>query len=68
MKASLSGNMLTPRQCATVLKALGDETRLRIVESLLIGEECVTDLVCELKCSQPHASHHSPYTARFGFV
>lgn len=58
MKAPLSTNMLTPRQCATVLKTLGDETRLRILESLLVGEKCVTDLVQELKCSQPHTSHH----------
>jgi DNA-binding transcriptional ArsR family regulator len=58
MKSLSSSKMLTPRQCATVLKTLGDETRLRILESLLIGEKCVTDLVQELKCSQPHASHH----------
>ncbi len=50
MKAPASAKRLTPRQCATVLKALGDETPL--------GERCVTDLVQELKCSQPHASHH----------
>ncbi len=58
MKASLNTKVLTPRQCATVLKAMGDETRLRILKSLLVGEKCVTDLVQELKCSQPHASHH----------
>lgn len=58
MKTSLSTKMLTPGQCATVLKALGDETCLHIVESLLIGEKCVTDLVRALKCSQPHVSHH----------
>ena len=58
MKVSSSSKVLTPRQCATVLKALGDETRLRILESLLIGEKCVTDLVQGLQCSQPHASHH----------
>ena len=58
MKAPCTTKMLTPRQCATVFKALGDETRLRILQSLLIGEKCVTDLVRELKCSQPHASHH----------
>ena len=58
MKTPLRAKMLTPRQCAGVLKALGDETRLRILESLLIGEKCVTDLVRELKCAQPHASHH----------
>ena len=55
MKALSSTKMLNPRQCATVLKALGDENRLSILESLLIGENCVTDLVRELKCSQPHA-------------
>jgi DNA-binding transcriptional ArsR family regulator len=58
MKPAFHAKMLTPRQCASVLKALGDETRLRILESLLIGEKCVTDLVEELGCSQPHASHH----------
>lgn len=49
---------LSPHQCAALLKALADETRLRIIESLLIGEKCVSDLVQELRCSQPHASHH----------
>lgn len=58
MKPASNSKMLTPRQCATVLKALGDETRLRILELLLVGEKCVTDLVQELRCSQPHASHH----------
>ena len=58
MKTPSHTNVLTPRQCASVLKALGDETRLRILESLLIGEKCVGDLVQELQCSQPHASHH----------
>ena len=58
MKTLSSTTMLTERQCAAVLKALGDETRLPILESLLLGETCVTDLGQELKCSQPHASHH----------
>ncbi len=58
MKPPLNAKMPTARQCAMVLKALGDETRLRMLESLLIGEKCVTDLVQELRCSQPHASHH----------
>jgi DNA-binding transcriptional ArsR family regulator len=58
MKTLSNTTMLTQRQCATILKALGDETRLRILESLLTGEKCVSDLVRELKCSQPHASHH----------
>lgn len=50
--------MLTSRQCASALKALGDATRLRILESLLVEEKCVNELVQELKCPQPHASHH----------
>ena len=58
MKTSINPHMLTLSQCAMVLKALGDETRLRILESLLVGEKCVTNLVRELRCSQPHASHH----------
>jgi ArsR family transcriptional regulator len=58
MKTASNPNMLTLSQCAMVLKALGDQTRLHILESLLVGEKCVTDLVQELRCSQPHASHH----------
>jgi DNA-binding transcriptional ArsR family regulator len=58
MKLSSERDMLSSRQCATVLKALADETRLRILESLLVEEKCVTDLVRELGCPQPHVSHH----------
>jgi len=39
MKTPSSTKMLNPRRCATVLKALGDETRLSISESLPIGEK-----------------------------
>lgn len=58
MKPGSPGDTLTSRQCADVLKALGDATRLRILESLLVEEKCVSELVEELKCPQPHASHH----------
>lgn len=51
-------HVLNPRECATVLKALADETRLRLLESLLVKEQCVTELVRELCCAQPHISHH----------
>lgn len=49
---------LTPGQCAAVLKAIGDETRLRILECLLVDEHCVTELTLKLRCAQPHVSHH----------
>lgn len=58
MPSASSGNSLNPRQCATVLKALGDETRLQILELLLVEEQCVTTLVLKLRCAQPHVSHH----------
>lgn len=58
MRRASTGDILTPGQCATVLKALADETRLRLLESLLVKEKCVTDLVRELRCPQPHISHH----------
>lgn len=50
--------MMTPSQCAGVMRALGDETRLRILESLLVEQKCVTDLAKELHRAQPHVSHH----------
>ncbi|MDR4467058.1 MAG: metalloregulator ArsR/SmtB family transcription factor [Nitrospira sp.] len=58
MKSASETDVLNPRQCATVLKALADETRLRILESLLVEEKCVSDIVRELGCPQPHVSHH----------
>lgn len=58
MNRAATGTVLNPRQCATLLKVVADETRLRIVGSLLAEEKCVTDLVHELGCPQPHVSHH----------
>lgn len=58
MKRAAEDNTPNPRQCATLLKVVADETRLRILGSLLAEEKCVTDLVHELGCSQPHVSHH----------
>ncbi len=49
---------LTTRQCAAVLKALADGTRLRLLEALLTGDKCVHELTALLGCPQPHVSHH----------
>ncbi|MFO0777204.1 MAG: metalloregulator ArsR/SmtB family transcription factor [Nitrospira sp.] len=57
-KPAVTRTMLTVDQCALTLKALADHTRLRILESLLVEEKCVTDLVRHLHCPQPHISHH----------
>ncbi|TLY43206.1 MAG: winged helix-turn-helix transcriptional regulator [Nitrospirae bacterium] len=60
--------MLTPRQCAGVLRALGDETRLRILESLLVREKCVGELVAEVGKQQPHVSHHLRILREAGLI
>jgi DNA-binding transcriptional ArsR family regulator len=60
--------ILTEQQCAGVLKAIGDETRLRILELLLVHEKCVMDLVKELEQSQPHISHHLRILRAAGLV
>jgi|SRR5690242_3878685 ArsR family transcriptional regulator, arsenate/arsenite/antimonite-responsive transcriptional repressor len=41
-----------------IFRALGDETRLRIIERLRGGEQCVCDLTDELGASQSRLSFH----------
>ena len=53
---------------ATVLKALADTTRLRILGLLLTGEICVCHIHESLKISQPKASRHLAYLRRAGLV
>lgn len=43
---------------AELFKALGDETRLKILRCLFQGEKCVSDLMSELDLAQSHVSHH----------
>jgi ArsR family transcriptional regulator len=43
---------------AQTLKALSHPTRLLIVESLLTGEKCVSDIQELLHASQPNVSQH----------
>lgn len=49
-------------------KALGDDTRLRILGLLLTGEVCVCDIHQSLKIPQPKASRHLAYLRRAGLV
>ena len=61
---------LTPNsaQCAAMLRALGDETRLRILESLFVKDKCVTDLGRKIRRGQPHVSHHLRILREAGLV
>jgi ArsR family transcriptional regulator, arsenate/arsenite/antimonite-responsive transcriptional repressor len=52
----------------TLFKALGDETRLRILGLLLTGEVCVCDIHESLKIPQSKASRHLAYLRRAGLV
>jgi len=61
-------SVLTPGQCSAVLGALADETRLRLLESLLLRERCVSDLVRELGRTQPHVSHHLRILREAGLI
>ena len=49
---------LDVRPVCRLFKALGDETRLRIVALLSHDELCVCHLVDALRLSQPHVSRH----------
>ncbi len=52
----------------TLLKALADGTRLRILGLLTTGEVCVCHIHESLKISQPKVSRHLAYLRRAGLV
>ena len=49
-------------------KALGDDTRQRILEMLVEGEMCVGDIVDAFEMSQPSISHHLGLLRRYNLV
>lgn len=59
---------LSTGECAGVMRALGDETRLSILESLLVREKCVSALVTEVQRTQPHVSHHLRILREAGLI
>jgi ArsR family transcriptional regulator len=54
--------------CTDFCKAMADETRQRILEMLLEGEKCVTDIVAAFSMSQPTISHHLNILKQSGLV
>ena len=59
---SLTGVAITTarnlEQALRLFRALGDETRLRLIERLREGEQCVCDLTDELEAGQSRLSFH----------
>lgn len=53
---------------ARMLKALSDETRLRILCLLLDGELCVCDIMAVLQLPQSTVSRHLAYLKNSGWV
>jgi ArsR family transcriptional regulator, arsenate/arsenite/antimonite-responsive transcriptional repressor len=54
----MPAHALDVRSLSRLFKALGDETRLRIVALLSHGELCVCHIESALGLSQPNASRH----------
>lgn len=68
MKQVTSRKTVTSQECAGILRAVGDPTRLTILESLLTQEKCVGDLVRELNRPQPYISHHLRILRQAGLI
>lgn len=66
MKESLSGDDISV--CSAAFKALGDETRLRIVEMLSAGELCACKILEEFNITQPALSYHMKVLTSAGLV
>ena len=54
--------------CVAFCKALGDDTRQRILQMLLEGERSVGDIANAFATSQPTISHHLNVLKQFGLV
>ena len=54
--------------CSIVFVAMGNETRLRILELLKERELCVSEICTHFKMSQPSISHHLDILKRAGLV
>ena len=53
---------------ARIFKALAHPTRLMIIDSLLKGEKCVSDIQDLLQSSQPNVSQHLSILKASGIV
>ncbi|MCP4542315.1 MAG: winged helix-turn-helix transcriptional regulator [Chloroflexi bacterium] len=54
--------------CVEFCKALADDTRQQILEMLMEGEKCVSDIVDAFSMSQPSISHHLSVLKQFNLV
>jgi ArsR family transcriptional regulator len=62
------GISMNQKQCAKVLKALADDTRLKILEFLFKGEYSVSEIACSTDIDYSHVSHHLGVLRNAGIV
>ncbi|MGN1099097.1 MAG: ArsR/SmtB family transcription factor [Christensenellales bacterium] len=55
-------------ECAKILKALGEDTRIRIFEMLRNGKLCACKMIDNLSITQPTLSHHLKILCDCGIV
>lgn len=60
--------MINYKQYVSVFKALGDETRLKIIEMLSCGELCACDILDSFQITQPTLSYHMKILTECGLV
>jgi len=58
----------TYRERAERLRAVADETRIRLLRTLCKGEKCVSEMAELLGLEQPTVSHHLGILRRAGLV
>lgn len=59
---------MTNQEMANQYKALGDETRLRIIAMLGNGELCACNILAEFSITQPTLSYHMKILTETGLV
>ena len=60
--------MDAPLGYAPIFKAMGDETRLKIIEILSCGELCACDILESFEITQPTLSYHMKILTECGLV
>lgn len=64
----MSGKKATATELERLFQALGDRTRMRLLNLMRDGEVCVCFFVEALKTNQPKISRHLAYLRRAGVV
>lgn len=59
---------MTAIECAKILKALGEDTRIQIFEMLRNGKLCACNLLDKLNITQPTLSHHMKLLCDCGII